>query len=257
MERTSAQIRSLHSRFRQAPLIRRPLGSKQSSSQDREIRTRVASERAFRLYLYSTTLLIIVLVGLVLLGTVMLLVLQHIWSIPHWIQYVALTAVIAVAFVSSCYLAARPARLQINDHGVTIEQKEREAKTVLWEDIKKYAYYDELMLHSLKVSLQSDATVSIIDFKWNDNAGFQSFLEQFESGLNASRDRVVSDTVEKSKTFYESRKKVAITVALLAAYVCLVAVLWTRDAFSSWNPVVVYYFWVVPVAFFAKMLKAK
>jgi len=217
----------------------------------------MASERAFRLYLYSTALLIIVLVGLVLLGTVMLLVLQRIWSIPDWIQYVALTAVIAVAFVSSCYLAARPARLEINDRGVTIEQKKREAKTVLWEDIKKYAYYDELMLHSLKVSLRSDETLSIIDFKWNDNAGLQSFLQQFESGLNASRDRVATDTVEKSKTFYESRKKVAVTVALLVAYVCLVAVLWTRDAFGSWNPVVLYYFWVVPVAFFAKMLKAK
>ena len=220
--------------------------------------TKTASERAFRLYLYSTALLIIVLVGLVLLGTVMLLVLQRIWSIPDWIQYVALTAVIAVAFVSSCYLAARPARLEINDRGVTIEQKKREAKTVLWEDIKKYACYDELMLHSLKVSLRSDETLSIIDFKWNDNAGLQSFLRQFESGLNASCDRVATDTVEKSKTFYESRKKVAVTVALLVAYVCLVvAVLWTRDAFGSWNPVVLYYFWVVPVAFFAKMLKAK
>jgi hypothetical protein len=219
--------------------------------------TKMVSERAFRLYLYSTALLIIVLVGLVLLGTVMLLVLQRIWSIPDWIQYVALTAVIAVAFVSSCYLAARPARLEINDRGVTIEQKKRGAKTVLWEDIEKYACYDELMLHSLKVSLRSDETLSIIDFKWNDNAGLQSFLQQFESGLNASRDRVATDTVEKSKTFYESRKKVAVTVALLVAYVCLVAVLWTRDAFGSWNPVVLYYFWAVPVAFFTKMLKAK
>jgi hypothetical protein len=219
--------------------------------------TKMVSERAFRLYLYSTALLIIVLVGLVLLGTVMLLVLQRIWSIPDWIQYVALTAVIAVAFVSSCYLAARPARLEINDRGVTIEQKKRGAKTVLWEDIEKYACYDELMLHSLKVSSLRNETLSIIDFKWNDNAGLQSFLQQFESGLNASRDRVAKDTVEKSKTFYESRKKVAVTVALLVAYVCLVAVLWTRDAFGSWNPVVLYYFWVVPVAFFAKMLKAK
>lgn len=217
----------------------------------------MASERSFRLYLYSTALLIIVLVGLVLLGTVMLLVLQHIWSIPDWIQYVALTAVIVVAFVSSCYLAARPARLQINDRGVTIEQKKRDANTVLWEDIKKYACYDELMLHSLKVSLRSDETVSIIAFKWNDNAGFQSFLQQFESQLNANRDRFPTDTVEKSKTFYESRKKVAVTVALLMAYVYLVTVLWTRDAFGFWNPVVVYYFWVVPVAFFVKMLKAK
>jgi hypothetical protein len=228
-----------------------------ASSQKREIRTEMVPEQAIRLYLYSTKLLIIVLVGLVLLGTAILLVLQHIWSIPSWIQYLALTAVIAVAFVSSCYLAARPARFQINDRGVTIEQKKRDTETVLWKDIKRYAYYDELMLHSLKVSLRSDETVSIIDFKWNDGAGFQSFLQQFESGLNASRDRVATDTVEKSKTFYESRKKVAVTVALLVVYVCLVAILWTRDAFSSWNPVVVYYFWVVPVAFFAKMLKAK
>jgi hypothetical protein len=216
----------------------------------------MAPERTFRLYLYSTPLLLIALVGLVLLGTATLLVLQHVWSIPDWIQYLALTAVIAVVFVSSCYLAARPARLQINDRGMTIEQKKRDAETVPWEDIKRYAYYDELMLHSLKVSLQSDETVSIIDFKWNDSTGFRSFLQQFESGLNASRDRVATDVVEKAETFYESREKVIVTVALLVAYVYLVAVLWTRDAFGSWNPIVVYYFWVVPVAFFAKMLKA-
>jgi hypothetical protein len=104
--------------------------------------------------------------------------------------------------------------------------------------------------------LRSDETVSIIDFKWNDSASFQSFLQQFESELNASHDGVATDTVEKAETFYGSRKKSAITVALLVAYVCLVATLWTRDAFGSWNPVVMYYFWVLPVAFFAKMLKA-
>lgn len=61
----------------------------------------------------------------------------------------------------------------------------------------------------------------------------------------------------KSETYYGSRKKGAITAALLVAYACVVTVLWTRDAFSSWNPIVVYYFWVVPMAFFAKMLKTK
>jgi uncharacterized membrane protein len=228
-----------------------------ASTQKREINTEMVPERTFRSYLYSTKLLIITLVGFVLLGTAILLALQRIWSIPSWIQYLALTAMIAAAFVSSCYLAARPARLQINDRGVTIEQNKKDAKTVLWEDIKRYAYYDELMLHSLKVSLRSDETVSIIDFKWNDGAGFQSFLQQFESGLNASRDRGATDTVEKAETFYGSRKKGAITVALLVAYVCLVAILWTRDAFGSCNPVVMYYFWVLPVAFFTKMLKAR
>lgn len=217
----------------------------------------MASEQAFRLYLYSTTVLIILLMGFMLMGSVLLLGLQRIWLIPDWIQYLTLTAVIAVAVVSSCFLAARPARLHINDRGVMIEQKKGEVKTILWEDIKKYAYYDELMLHSFKVSFRSDETVSIIDFKWNDNTGFHSFLKQFESGLNANRDRVTTDTVEKSKIFYESRKMIAVTVALLVVYVCLVAVLWARDAFGSWNPVVVYYFWVVPGAFFAKMLRAK
>jgi hypothetical protein len=113
------------------------------------------------------------------------------------------------------------------------------------------------MLHSLKVSSRSHETVSIIDFKWSDSAGFQSFVQRFESGLNASHDRVATDTVEKAETFYGSRKKGAVTVGLLVAYVCLVAILWTRDAFGSWNPVVMYYFWVLPVAFFAKMLKAR
>jgi hypothetical protein len=209
------------------------------------------------LYLYRTRLLIIALVGLVLLGTAMPVALQHMWSIPDWNQYLALTVVIAVAFVSSCYLAARPARLEVRDRGVTRAQRNKDAETVLWEDIKRYAYYDELMLRSLKVSLRSDETLSIIDFKWHDGASLQSFLRQFESGLNAHHDGAATDGVERAETFYGSRTKGAVTVALLAAYVCLAAVLWTRDAFSAMNPVVAYYFWVLPAAFFVKMLKAK
>lgn len=88
----------------------------------------MVSERAFRLHLYSTKLLIVVLVGLVLLGTGILLVLQQIWVIPGWVQYLALTAAIAVAFVSSCYLAARPARLLISDRGLTIAQKGKDTE---------------------------------------------------------------------------------------------------------------------------------
>jgi hypothetical protein len=82
--------------------------------------------------------------------------------------------VIAVAFVSSCYLAARPARLQIHDRGVVIEQKKKDAETVPWEDIKRYAYYDELMLHSLKVSLRSHETVSMLPYWWRMSAWWPS-----------------------------------------------------------------------------------
>ncbi|MBN1267325.1 MAG: hypothetical protein JXA25_17675 [Anaerolineales bacterium] len=217
----------------------------------------MGSERVFRLYLYSTTLLIVVLLGFVLLGTGILLVLQQFWLIPDWIQYMALTVVIAVGFVFSGYLAARPAKLQITNRGVRIKQRKGEARTILWGDIRKYAYYDELTLQSFKVLLRSEKTLSIIDFKWKNKTGFQSFMFEFEAGLKASPDNVATTTIERSKTFYGSRKKVVITITLFIAYVCLAAVLWAGDTFVSWNPVMMYYFWVMPVAFFIKMLKAK
>jgi hypothetical protein len=220
------------------------------------IRVETTPERGIRLYLYSTARLILVLAGLVLLGTAAVLLLQRAWSMPDWTQYVALTAVIALAFIFSCYLAARPARLKVDDRGVTMEQK-KGAKTVLWADIRKHAYYDELLLRSHKLALSSGETVSVVDFKWNDSAGLRSFLQGFESRLDASRHGVATHSAERSETLYESRNKIPIAVAVLAAYACLVAVLWTRDAFSSWNPVALYYFWVVPAAFFTKMIKAK
>ena len=215
------------------------------------------SMRVFSLYLYSTKALIIALFGLVLLGTATLFGLEHIWSIPGWVQYLALTVLIVVAFVFSCYLAAKPSSVQIGDHAITIEPKRQDVKTILWEDVEAYAYYEELMLYSLKIALRSNETVSIIDFKWRDNADLQAFLGQFESRLNPGDDRTATGSVERSETFYGSKKKVVITVGLLMVYVCIVIVLRNRGAFGSWNPVWMYYFWVLPAAFFVKMLKAK
>jgi len=215
----------------------------------------MVTERTFLLYLYNTTLLIIALVSMVLLGTVTLLVLQHVWFIPAWIQYIILTVSIAIAFVSSSYLAARPARFHITKHGVKIIQRKGKDRIVLWKDIKEFAYYNELVLHSFKLFLHCEKTVSIINFKWKNDADFQSFLYEFEASLNASRDGVSSTNFEKSKTIYESRKKVPITITLLFLYICLVVVLYPGDTFNSWNPVLKYYFWVVPAAFFVKMLK--
>jgi hypothetical protein len=168
-----------------------------------------------------------------------------------------LTVWIAVAFVSSGYLAAKPASVRLDERFITIEQAGKEAETISWDEIAAYAYYEELTLYSLKVQLRGRETVSIIDFKWNDNTDPRAFLEQFESRLNASGAGTDVGSVERAGTFYRSKFKVVLSAGLLTVYVGLVIVLLSRKAFTSWNPVWTYYFWVLPTAFFFKMLKAR
>ncbi|MBN2394424.1 MAG: hypothetical protein JXR84_27060 [Anaerolineae bacterium] len=217
----------------------------------------MTDKHAFAVHLYNTKTLILTLLGIVFSGTALLLGSQHIWTIPNWIQYAFLTVLIAAAFVFSRYLSTRPARVQIGDRTIIIKQSTKPTKSISVNEIVAYAYYEELTLHSLKISLQGNETLSIINFKWDNGTDFQSFLKLFESLVQAQGDRIAAGPVSRSSTFYRSRAKVVITLGLLIAFGATVIFLYSRNAFAYWNPVSLYFFWVLPIAFFMKMWKAK
>jgi hypothetical protein len=217
----------------------------------------MADKQTFALHLYDTKALIITLVGVISLGTMILLGVQHIWFIPNWTQYAVLTALIAVAFVVSRYLSTRSAKVQIKDQTIIIEQTTKPAKILPLQDIDAYTYYEELLLYSLKISLHSHKTLSIIDFKWGDQTDFQTFFRQFEWLMASSGNRHDVGPVVKSKTFYGSRIKLIITIVMLILYSSIAIFLSIRGVFASWNPIWTYFFWVLPTAFFIKMWRAK
>jgi len=212
--------------------------------------------KTFSLYLYDTKSLILTLLGGILLGTAAVFGFQSILLISAWVQYLALTVLIVAAFLASGYLAARPAVVTLGDQGISITQKDRAPREVSWEAITAYAYYEELLLYSLKISLRDHEILSIINFKWDAQEDFKAFLQQYETRLKARGDREDQDSVARSETFYGSRKKVFLTIGLFIIYVGVVVSLLSGDAFANWNPVFRYYFFVLPVAFFIKMLKA-
>ena len=140
-------------------------------------------QRLFALFLYRTKTLILTLVGFILLGTLLLVGAQYLWSISDWVQYLILTGIIIAAFVSSRYIAATPASVQIEDQEITIKQDGEADKIISVEEISSYAYYEELTLRSLKISLHSHKVLSIINFKWKDKTELNSFMRQFELWL--------------------------------------------------------------------------
>ena len=117
--------------------------------------------------------------------------------------------------------------------------------------VKSYAFYAELTLFSLKIALQDGRMLSIIQFKWKEQADFQAFLAQFKVLA-----REVGD-IQPDRTFYRSRFKVLLTIVLLAVYLPVSVILVLRNSLSAWPAVLIYFYWVLPVLFFLKMVKAK
>ncbi len=221
-----------------------------------EIEATVMHRITFSLYLYNTKSLILILVGGILVGTAAIFGFQSILFITAWVQYLLITVLIVVAFLASGCLAARPATVKIGDRVISIAQKDRAPREVSWEDITAYAYYEELLLYSLKISLRGNEMLSIINFKWAPQEDFKAFLQQFEARLIARGNGEDRDTVARSETFYGSKKRTIITIGVFIVYAGVVVTLLIADAFSNWNPIFRYYFWVLPAAFFVKMLKA-
>jgi hypothetical protein len=180
-------------------------------------------------------------------GTVGLLLLQGVLPIPAGIQYILLTAWIAAAFLAAPRLATKPAEIRIRGRRIILRGKRGAERTIAADDALSYAYYKELLLYSLKINCRDKETISVINFKWNDDTDFRSFRAALEGLLNAP----------SAETFYRSRVKIVVTLILLAVFVAAATWLLFNRGFDSWNPVAVYYFWVIPGAFFLKMWKGK
>ncbi|MBN2555908.1 MAG: hypothetical protein JXA97_08220 [Anaerolineales bacterium] len=211
---------------------------------------------SFTLSLYSTKNLLITFLGLIVTGTLLLVGAQTIWSIPAWVQYAYLTVMIAGSFFASQALATQPADVQLIDRTIHINQRGKSSVIPL-DAVRAYAFYEELFLYSLIISMQGKETLSMIRFKWSSNTGFQSFLKQFEILVNAGEAKKEAGAVQRSETFYGPKARTSITLVLLLAYIGCVILLFRKNAFIAWNPIGVYYFWVIPVAFFIKMWRAK
>ena len=121
---------------------------------NKEIEAAMNQGKTYSLYLYNTKSLLLTLLGGILLGTAAVFGLQSIVFIPAWVQYLVLTVLIVAAFLASGCLAARPAKVTIGDQAISITQKDPAPQEVSWEDITSYAYYEELLLYSLKISLR-------------------------------------------------------------------------------------------------------
>jgi hypothetical protein len=205
------------------------------------------NEKKYRVLLYRSEVFLVILGSLLAAGTVGLLLLQGVLPIPAGIQYILLTAWIAAAFLAAPRLATMPAEIRIRGGKIAIRGKKGAEQTVAADDVLSYAYYKELLLYSLKINCRDKETISVINFKWNDDTDFRSFRAALEGLLNAP----------SAETFYRSRVKIVVTLILLVVFVAAAAWLLFNRGFDSWNPVAVYYFWVIPGAFFLKMWKGK
>ena len=139
--------------------------------------------------------------GLILLGTATLLALQRICAIPDWMQHASLTVLIVAEFVASSCLAEKPTNLRMEDHALVIESRTGEAREILWANVAAYTYYEELVLHSLKIRLSPHEIVSIISFKWSRGEVVHSFWQQLELRLDSGGYETPGGSVGRSNTF--------------------------------------------------------
>lgn len=207
--------------------------------------------QTYFLYRYRTRDLLIAITGLILLGTATILFLDRVLSFPNWAQYILLTLWITGAYFTAGSLTAKPAQFQMKENAIVITQGDKAPETIPLKTVKSFAFYQELGLYSLKITLDDGNMLSIIQFKWKDQRDFQAFLTQFEAIADAA------GKIEKSETFYRSRLKVIISITLLIAYIAASTLLIIRGSFSSWPALFIYFYWIFPILFFLKMLKAK
>ncbi|MBN1920703.1 MAG: hypothetical protein JW892_05625 [Anaerolineae bacterium] len=207
--------------------------------------------------LYRSVSFIASLLLLTTLGIAALLVCQRFWNIPDLAQYAFLTITIAGAFIIAPRLSTHPATVHIGGGEITIEPQGRAPYHVKAENIAGYARYEELLLYSLKVSLYSGDTLSVISFKGQDRSGFDALVNALEALPQSHDSPGATPLALERRTFYSSRAKPVITLTLLVIYTACSLTLILRGAFTSWNPVATYFYWMLPIAFFIKMWRSR
>lgn len=217
----------------------------------------MTTDQPFTIRLYSTATFIAVLLILIVLGVLALLGAQMLWAIPALAQVAFLTAWIAASFIVTPRLSTHPATVRIAEHSITLEPRAHSPRNVKAADIESYACYEELLLHSLKITLRGGDTLSAISFKGQDRGNFDTLTHAIAALAQSANATDGSASTLQRKTFYASRAKVTITLILLTLFSTLSILLIIRNAFQTWNPVVTYFYWVMPLAFFIKMWRAR
>jgi len=212
--------------------------------------------KTYHLFLYNSWFLIISIAGFVILGVGILYVFQGIFAIPPAVQYILLTLWIAAAFLFSSYAAAKPTAFTVDINGLSLESN-LHSTSIPWIEIQSNHFFDELLLNSLKIKLKNKETISIIDFKWRGKKEIYGLLrsihlhqteEQVEKGVSPDN---------KIKTLSQSNIKIVLGIIFFIFFVTISSNLEDRGAFYTWNPIFIYFYWVLPLMTFFKLVFTK
>lgn len=209
----------------------------------------MAENRTYNLFLYNSLFLIPSMVGFAILGAGVLFIFQGILEIPAAIQYILLTLWMAADFLFSSYTAAKPTRINIDENGLFLESNLQITK-IPWNDIRSHKFYNELLLNSLKIKLENKETISIIDFKWRGEKEIYGFMQSMYPHLAEEQMEEELGSSNKIKTFFRSNLKTILGIIFFMVFVNISSNLDDRGAFYTWNPIFLYFYWVLPILTF-------
>ena len=213
----------------------------------------MTEKRTFKLFSYNSWFLIISLVGLGILGAGILFLFQGILDIPNWIQYVLLTFWLAADFIFSSFAAARSVELDLDQQGLKINNLAR-TRAYSWNNIQSFRFYDELLLNSIKIRLIDQEMISIIDFKWRGNKEIYGFLEGLYAHLGSENPEDDHETEGKKQGLIQFNLKTILGMIFFMVYVNISLKFDKQGYFYTWNPIFLYFYWILPVFTFIKLV---
>ncbi len=213
----------------------------------------MTEKRTFQLFSYHSWFLIFSLVGFGILGAGILFIFQGILDIPNWIQYVLLTIWLAADFIFSSFAAARSVVLDLDQQGLRINNLTL-TRAYSWNDIQSFRFYDELLLNSIKIRLIDQEMISIIDFKWRGNKEIFSFLQGLNAHLGSESTEDDQKNEKKKKGFIQSNLKTILGMIFFMVYVKISLIFDEQGYFYTWNPIFLYFYWILPVFTFIKLV---
>ncbi len=216
----------------------------------------MTEKQSFNLFTYNSWFLVLSMIGFGFLGAVILFIFQGIFAIPAWIQYFLLTLWLAVIFLFSSYAAAKPTTIKVSESSLSLDINLKRI-TIPWTDVLTYNFSDELLINSLKIGTKNGQEISIIDFKWRGNKEIFSFLHriQLHRVEHNMEEEIFSGS--KIKIFLQSNIQTIFGIVFFMVYVSISSTLEDRGAFYTWNPIAIYFYWVLPILTFFKFVFTK
>ena len=216
----------------------------------------MTEKESFNLFTYNSWILVLAIIGFGVLGAGILFIFQGILEIPAWIQYILLTIWLAADFLFSSFAATKPTTIKVSENGLSLKN-DLDRTTIAWTDIQSHNFIDELLLNSLEIKLKNMETISIIDFKWRGDKEIYGFLQSLH--LHQAEYQMDEEIYSgnKIKTFFQSNSKTILGIIFFMVYVNISSSLEDQGAFYTWNPIIIYFYWVLPVLTFFKLVFTK